>query len=605
MEAPVHGERGLAARGAHRGEADRAAPVGEVLTHQAGRRQVVRVSDDGLWSGHERMPGAPRAVAQLAVLGRAQPLVEPADPGEHGRVHREVVAREERRRRVLGEVLAHDVHDELARGGGQVAGQGVDDAAADDGAGPLAQPALERDEPAGLGEAVVVGEREQLPVRGGRRGVARRAGPAVGADHQPHRHRPGVRGDDRRIGGVLAVGADDDLEPARRGVEGGQGVQAAREGRRPPVRRDDHGHARRHRRHPILAAMPQPLRVGVVGCGRIARLVHLPALARDPHAEVVAVADADPEARAAATALAPTAAAAGDLDAVLALEAVEAVVVCLPTAAHAGAAVAALEAGRHVYVEKPMATTTADARAVIAAWRAAGRVAAVGHNYRFAPAYQELRRALDAGRIGPPTAVRTAIGAARRELPAWKRAPATGGGALLDLVTHHADAAAFLFGAPVVGVRATVWSVATEDDTAMVELRLAGGPPVQCFATLAGVEEDRVEVHGPGGRLSFDRFRTGGVRHDPPRRAAGRRARLRRAGREAAHAARAVRAAAVPPPEPSFARALGAFVAAAREGRPASPGPLEGLHGVAVAEAAARSARSGGWELVDADPAAA
>src|SRR5512133_4328347 len=108
-----------------------------------------------------------------------------------------------------------------------------------------------------------------------------------------------------------------------------------------------------------------PVRIGVLGCGSIARSAHLRSLAGSTGAEVLAIADADAANLAAARRLAPDAKRVTHYADVLAEPDVDAVVIALPPAIHADAAVAALQHGKHVYVEKPLATTVADATRVI------------------------------------------------------------------------------------------------------------------------------------------------------------------------------------------------------------------------------------------------
>lgn len=84
---------------------------------------------------------------------------------------------------------------------------------------------------------------------------------------------------------------------------------------------------------------------------------------------------------------------------------VDAVFVCTPDNLHAEHAIAALEAGKHVFLEKPMAITIADCDAIIAASEKSGAKLYVGHNMRFFPVVRKMRELIDAGRIGRVEAV--------------------------------------------------------------------------------------------------------------------------------------------------------------------------------------------------------
>lgn len=79
---------------------------------------------------------------------------------------------------------------------------------------------------------------------------------------------------------------------------------------------------------------------------------------------------------------------------------VEAVVICLPPALHAEYAIAAFQAGKHVYLEKPIATNLLDARAVVEAWRKAGTVGMMGFNYCFNGLYQSAKQYVRSGPLG-------------------------------------------------------------------------------------------------------------------------------------------------------------------------------------------------------------
>src|SRR5574338_1279639 len=140
---------------------------------------------------------------------------------------------------------------------------------------------------------------------------------------------------------------------------------------------------------PRPALHPSPrmtVRLGILGCGSIARLAHLPSLARTPGAQVIALADTDPANLAAARQLAGAGTrTVAEYAEVLAMPDVDAVVVALPPALHAGATMAALACEKHVYVEKPLATSVHEGERVLGATMGTGLVAMMGFNYRFNP----------------------------------------------------------------------------------------------------------------------------------------------------------------------------------------------------------------------------
>ncbi|MGA8117002.1 MAG: Gfo/Idh/MocA family oxidoreductase [Actinocatenispora sp.] len=138
----------------------------------------------------------------------------------------------------------------------------------------------------------------------------------------------------------------------------------------------------------------RPLRVAVIGLGLMGRR-HAAVLAAHPAAELVAGVDLSEPAREAFRAefSVPAVASLSTVDA-------DAVVVALPDNAHRAVAVDAIEGGLHVLVEKPLATTVADARAIVDAAAGSGAVVMVGQTLRFEPRYRQAHATVRSGRVG-------------------------------------------------------------------------------------------------------------------------------------------------------------------------------------------------------------
>ncbi|MFH0899312.1 MAG: Gfo/Idh/MocA family oxidoreductase [Pseudomonadota bacterium] len=168
------------------------------------------------------------------------------------------------------------------------------------------------------------------------------------------------------------------------------------------------------------------INVAVVGTGAWG-INHVRTFARAKGVEVTMVCDPAPGAVERAQKLAPRARAASDLETVLAASNVDAVVLATPAVLHAKQAIAALGAGKHVLVEKPLALTTADARAVALAAEQAGKVLMVGHLMLYHPVISWLRRFIDGGELGRILylyALRVNLGTLRRDENAmWSLAP--------------------------------------------------------------------------------------------------------------------------------------------------------------------------------------
>ena len=319
----------------------------------------------------------------------------------------------------------------------------------------------------------------------------------------------------------------------------------------------------------------------------------------------MALADPEPSSLAAARHLARDARAVSHYGDVLEMPDVDAVVIALPPALHADAAIATLERGRHVYIEKPLATSFADARRVAVSAEAArasaptAPITMMGFNYRLNRLVRQARDAIAHGAIGRPVAVRTSFATATRAIPDWKRQRPVGGGVLLDLAVHHIDLVRFLMAADITTVSAELRSVNSEHDTALLQMTLANGVMVQSLFSLSAVDEDRIDVYGSGGKLTIDRYRSLRV-ETLPAAAQGTlgltAARMAGELRALPYALERMRA---PLNDPSFPAALRAFVRAVRDGTAPSPNVHDGLHAAAVVEAAERSARTGHLVTVD------
>lgn len=237
------------------------------------------------------------------------------------------------------------------------------------------------------------------------------------------------------------------------------------------------------------------LRVGLVGAGFIGR-VHASLLARDPRVELAGIADVR---LAAARRLAEEqgSRAFDRLDALLEAG-VDALYVCTPNSQHVAPVLAGLERGLHVFSEKPMATSLAEAGRLRAAARRARGVYQVGFNRRFAPVYRFVRQLLQAGRLAPRVA-HLKMNRGELQEPPWTGDPGVTGGYLYETPVHLLDLVRHLLGevAEIQG-----WgrqSVYREPDGVTLLVRFRSG----VTATLATVAHatwlfpfERVELYG-------------------------------------------------------------------------------------------------------------
>ncbi len=193
------------------------------------------------------------------------------------------------------------------------------------------------------------------------------------------------------------------------------------------------------------------VRVGVVGTGAISQVVHVPIFAEREDVELVAVADADVH-KAEALSRRFKVPNVSDADTLIEREDIDAVVLCTPNHLHEEMAIAALEAGKHVFVERPLATTSAGAARVVEAAERSGKVLVAGMPHRYRPGVIALRDFIAGGELGQVYAVRGSW--MTRLMPGsrhtWRYDCGAGGGALIDLGVPALDLCMWLVGYPKV-----------------------------------------------------------------------------------------------------------------------------------------------------------
>jgi predicted dehydrogenase len=224
--------------------------------------------------------------------------------------------------------------------------------------------------------------------------------------------------------------------------------------------------------------MTEILSCALVGLGGMGEH-HARRIRDTPGWGLAAVCDPVPDLAARAAEHAPGAACFADFDDMLARVRPGLVVVATPHHLHAPVTVAALSAGAHVLVEKPMATTEEDAATMIEAARSTGRVLTVYHNRRNDPGYLTARRIVDDGMLGNLVDVHcTWLGASGPE--SWRGHKHESGGLFYDLGSHLVDYLLGLVRKPVVSVAGQIFRLpgkdpALNEDHAVATLRFEGG----------------------------------------------------------------------------------------------------------------------------------
>jgi myo-inositol 2-dehydrogenase / D-chiro-inositol 1-dehydrogenase len=324
-----------------------------------------------------------------------------------------------------------------------------------------------------------------------------------------------------------------------------------------------------------------PVRVAVLGSGRIGSL-HAELLAqRIPGAELAAVHDADDAvARQVADPLGvPTA----TLEDIFTAADVDAVAVCSSTDTHVDLVERAAEAGKAVFCEKPVSLDLPELDRALATVERAGILLQVGFNRRFDPAHRAVRDTVAAGEVGEPHLVR--ISSRDPEPPplAYVR---VSGGIFLDMTIHDFDMARFVTGSEVTEVYARgavrvdpAIGEAGDLDTAVVVLAHENGVLTAIDNSRRSVYgyDQRVEVFGSAGMVASE---------NPP------------AHSTVLRTSQGTRGARLPDfflerYVPSYVREWEAFVTAMRDGGPSPVGPLDARAPLVIGLAAWRSAREG------------
>ena len=275
-----------------------------------------------------------------------------------------------------------------------------------------------------------------------------------------------------------------------------------------------------------------------------------------------------------------------DYAAALADPSLDAVVLATPHTQHALQVVAAARAGKHVFTDKPFALTVASAEAAVKACAAAGRVLAVGFNWRYQPALREIRRMLEDGRLGRLLHIEGNFnGPSVYRFPKahWRQQPEEGpAGGMTGRGVHVIDAMLYLAG-PVESVVAQSARLVLDyglDDTTSMLLKFRSGATGYLGTVIATAEGWRLQALGSKGwatvgsipHLHTWSLTTCMVDAQPT---------------------------VIDYPQESSERAeLEGFAAAIEGSAPYACSPEDALHGVAVLEAIVRSARSGRREAI-------
>ncbi|WP_028965761.1 oxidoreductase [Sphingomonas phyllosphaerae] len=243
--------------------------------------------------------------------------------------------------------------------------------------------------------------------------------------------------------------------------------------------------------------MSDEIGVGLVGYGLGGRAFHAPYVVATPGLALRGIVSRD---AAKVHADLPAATVVADIETLLATPGIDLVIVSSPDALHADHALAALAAGKHVLVDKPFATSLADARRLVAAGERAGRLLTVFHNRRWDADFLTLRALLAEDRLGAIATFESHFDRWRPVAAAtWKEARV--GGSWFDLGPHLVDQALVLFGRPL-GITADIATLrigAPAPDYFHATLRYRDKRIVLHSSKLVADHRLRFAVHGTNG----------------------------------------------------------------------------------------------------------
>jgi len=245
----------------------------------------------------------------------------------------------------------------------------------------------------------------------------------------------------------------------------------------------------------------RPIRVALIGYGYAARTFHVPLLQAVPALSVDLEASSRPgdvRADLPGVTIEPD-----PMRAVIAAD-IDLVVIATPNHTHFPLAQAALRAGKHVVVDKPMTPSLSEARELDATARAQGRLLSVFHNRRWDSDFLSVRQAMDEGLIGEIRHFESRIERFRPQVrERWRERPGPATGLWWDLGPHLVDQALMLFGRPdtVQANLARQRSGATTDDWAHVVLGFGPIRAVLHAGMLAAIPGPRFVIHGTRGSL--------------------------------------------------------------------------------------------------------
>jgi len=267
-----------------------------------------------------------------------------------------------------------------------------------------------------------------------------------------------------------------------------------------------------------------PVKVGVIGCGKVAMVRHLPTLARLKGCKVTAIADIDPKRLDLVKnnfGIGRTYASHTEL---LRDAYVDAVAVCVPLPSHTEMALDAMAAGKHVLLEKPLAMTLDEADQLIEKGARTDKKVMVGYNKRWHRLVRKTRDIIHSGMLGEVRMIQVVFstGHRNRYIPEWRLHRKVGGGSIIENGSHFYDLWHFLLGKDVQKVSASSHSnEKLDDEPSVVTAVTENGVFLNCVLSDFLPDRFEMEVFGEECVLHASLHRFDGLEFIPLRSYAG------------------------------------------------------------------------------------
>lgn len=258
--------------------------------------------------------------------------------------------------------------------------------------------------------------------------------------------------------------------------------------------------------------------IGIIGYAGAASRLHLPVLTRLPGVRVTAVAGTTEATLQAMADRYRIPCRYLDYHDLLRDSSVDAVAVCVPPALHEVIGLAALDANKHLFMEKPLALSLGQCSRLVQAAESTQVTTMVGFHLRWHRLVQEAQKQIASGRLGKIELLRTVFtsGILRRaNVPAWRQRRESGGGVLIESGVHYYDLWRFFTGSRVAEVQVVNRSEQHNDITAAVIARLENDIVATAGFCQGTVDDLEIDIYGSAGRLRISGYALDGLRFDP------------------------------------------------------------------------------------------